>query len=170
MRIAVTGPENSGKSALSVALSEVLECSYTPEFARFDLQENTPDYTLEDFNRIVDGQIEWMREATQSTGANCVFDTDLFVLEIWEEVRFSSCSLLVHQTKQELEVDLILVCSPDLPWEEDPLRESKEELELLFEMYLQRAKSSGVAFGVIEGPQRLEQAWKFVQQKRGSLA
>lgn len=170
MQIAITGPENSGKSALSVALAKSLSCSYTPEYARFYLQEHSWSNTREELNKVIQGQIDWMHEAASTPQKHQVFDTDLFVLEVWEEVRFHSCSLAVQKAKHQLELDLILICHPDLPWEDDPLRESKDELHLLYTMYVDRVKASGIPFGEIKGSHRLDQALRYIQQKRGSLS
>jgi nicotinamide riboside kinase len=49
--------------------------------------------------------------------------------------------------------DLILLCAPDLPWQEDPLREHPElkMREAFFAKYLQLTKQSGFPFKIIAG-------------------
>jgi nicotinamide riboside kinase len=49
--------------------------------------------------------------------------------------------------------DLILLCAPDLPWQEDPLREHPE-LEMrqhFFEVYQQLSEASGFPWVLISG-------------------
>ena len=168
MRIAITGPESSGKSTLSIALAKALGCAYLPEFARFYLQEKDATYKQADLNTIIEEQINWIREATADSNQDHVIaDTDFFVLEIWEEVKFKSCSLALHQAKQSYSFDLILLCYPDIPWEADPLRESQGMLEPLYLRYLEKVENSQVPFGVIRGTNRLQQALEIIANKKG---
>ncbi|MFT4682990.1 MAG: nicotinamide riboside kinase [Flavobacteriales bacterium] len=167
LKIGITGPESSGKSTLSMELSQALNCSYLPEFARFYLQEQQAEYTLEDLNTIIEGQIEWIKTSlSHSKASYLICDTEFLVLDVWEEVRFGSCSLALYGAKKQLPFDLILLCFPDIPWEEDPLRESNGELDWLFEKYLEKTKASGTQFVVIKGNHRLEQALEFVHKKK----
>ena len=49
--------------------------------------------------------------------------------------------------------DLILLCAPDLPWQQDPLREHPE-LEMrqqFFDVYQQLAQASGFPWVLISG-------------------
>ncbi|MFT5921416.1 MAG: nicotinamide riboside kinase [Flavobacteriales bacterium] len=167
LKIGITGPESSGKSTLSMELSQALNCSYLPEFARFYLQEQQAEYTLEDLNTIIEGQIEWIKTSlSHSKASYLICDTEFLVLDVWEEVRFGSCSLALYGAKKQRPFDLILLCFPDIPWEEDPLRESNGELDWLFEKYLEKTKASGTQFVVIKGNHRLEQALEFVHKKK----
>ncbi len=166
-RIAITGPESSGKSSLSIALAQALKCSYLPEYARFYLQEKQGNYSLHDLNQIIDRQVQWIAAAmSKPTATFLVADTDFLVLDIWEEVRFSSCSTALNSAKKQYPFDLILLCYPDLPWEDDPLRESNGQLDWLFDKYLLKVQASGVPFAVIQGKDRLQQALKMVHKKK----
>lgn len=167
LKIGITGPESSGKSTLSMELSQALNCSYLPEYARFYLQEQQVEYTLEDLNTIIDGQINWIKTSLSNSKAPyLIADTEYLVLEVWEEVRFDSCSLKLHRAKKQFSFDLIILCFPDIPWEEDPLRESNGKLDWLFAKYLEKTKTSGTPFVIIKGNNRLAQALEFVHKKK----
>jgi nicotinamide riboside kinase len=128
MRIAFTGPESSGKTTLSKWLSTVLENSeYIPEFAR-DYLEGKKIFraTEEDFKHIVKKQCSLLGQTR--TGNFQIFDTDLFVLRIWNEEVFK-LKLPELELNAAISMDIHFLCSPDVEWEDDPLRSAPEESE-----------------------------------------
>jgi nicotinamide riboside kinase len=52
-----------------------------------------------------------------------------------ENVRLSFSRILKKQ-----KFNHYFLCKPDIPWEEDPLRENSENRDELFEIYLQELK------------------------------
>jgi nicotinamide riboside kinase len=49
------------------------------------------------------------------------------------------------------------LCRPDIPWEEDPLREHPEQREQLFDLYHKSLIEHNLPFTIVEGdlPNRL---------------
>jgi len=152
MRIAFTGPESSGKTTFSKWLSSELSNShYIPEFAREYLEEkNITRASEDDFKSVVSKQCELFNE--QKLNAHEIFDTDIFVLRIWNEE--------VYQLKlTELEIiptykmDIHFLCAPDIEWEEDPLRNvpAQSERMRLFEKYKTELIHHQTRFVILEG-------------------
>jgi NadR type nicotinamide-nucleotide adenylyltransferase len=153
IRIAITGPESSGKSDLAEALSKYYGTSYAPEYARAYLKKHGPEYTMEDLDEICRGQIEEEEKALARANRICFFDTDMLVLKIWSQFRFGRVSDFIEKAKTERHYDLHLLCKPDLPWTPDPLRESPEpkEREILFDLYKNELDSDGCTYSIVEG-------------------
>lgn len=147
MKIAITGPESSGKTTLAIDLASELGIGYIPEFARFHLQESGPSYALKDLEWMANQHTEWCQRA----GDAFISDGDYFVFKVWEEVRFSSCSLQVNKLNDRNRFDLYLLCKPDLEWSYDPLREDEDSRPQLYERYKELLQENNLPFAVISG-------------------
>lgn len=153
MKIAITGPESSGKSHLSEALARHYGTSWAREFAREYLSEGGGGYELSDLDEICRGQVRNEERAIKDAKDLCFFDTDMLVLKVWSEYRFGTLSPVLEAAVEDRTYDFRLLCRPDLPWHPDPLRESPSvaEREELFDIYLRELLDSGAAFFIVEG-------------------
>jgi nicotinamide riboside kinase len=129
IRIAITGPESSGKSSLSVALANHFQVNYVDEYARFFLSRNGKAYTYDQLVEMAKKQIEWELKAMSFASLHptknrlLFFDTDLYVFKIWSELAFGKCESFILDHLSDDAYDLHLLCKPDLPWQADELRE-----------------------------------------------
>jgi nicotinamide riboside kinase len=126
MRIAFTGPESSGKTTFSKWLSNELDKSvYIPEFARSYLEERRiVRASVSDFQAIVKSQCSLINQPLAN--ANQIFDTDIFVLRIWNEEVFQ-LKLPELEILPSYKMDIHFLCAPDVEWEEDALRSSPDK-------------------------------------------
>jgi len=152
MRIAFTGPESSGKTTLSLWLANKLSGSaYFSEFAREYLEEKQlTRATEEDFKQIATIQCE---RFTQSKESICqIFDTDIFVLRIWNDEVFK-LKLPELEILTSYKMDIHFLCAPDVEWEADALRSApaRVERERLFEKYKIELRNSQVNFTILSG-------------------
>ncbi len=155
-RIALTGPESSGKTSLARRLVQYFQVPLVDEFARSYLADKTDAYTFDDFLFIAGEQ--WRQRRKASRGSGLLFcDTDLLVLKIWAEVKYKKSLDWIDDALRKDPCELYLLCRPDIPWEEDPLRENPFDRERLFDLYLYYAKDFQLNFRVVEGdrPRRL---------------
>ena len=127
MRIAFTGPESSGKTTLSKWLStELSDSDYIPEFAREYLEERKIVRACEnDFIQIVKNQCSLFKKSTSSN--HQIFDTDLFVLRIWNDEVFK-LNLPELEILPSYKMDIHFLCAPDVEWEEDALRSAANQV------------------------------------------
>ncbi len=153
LRIAITGPECSGKSALVQQLSEHFSEPFAAEYARDYLKKRDGVYTESDLLHICKGQIELEEQAMRKADRMVFMDTDIMVIKIWSLFRFGTVHPAIETANVSRRYDLRLLCYPDLPWEADPLRESpdKEERDLLFRLFRRQFEAMGEAFTVIRG-------------------
>jgi len=133
LKIAITGPESSGKTTLSEALCVYFNTPVIKEYAREFIENRKGKYECKDLDLIGLGQ----KESINSVNNNLVIsDTDYYVLKIWSEVKFGAVSKTLNKLEKENVFDLYILCAPDIPWEEDPLRESQFSRDDLFKRYL----------------------------------
>ena len=150
IRIAVTGPESTGKSSMVKQLSKHYGGSIVPEFAREYLVDLNRSYTADDVEIIARKQIE--QEEAFSENSNIIFcDTDLLVCRIWMEVVFGACPdwLIAESRKQRYSHTLLM--NIDIPWEPDPLREHPHLREELFNRYQTALIEDQRTFTIISG-------------------
>lgn len=134
-KIAVTGPESTGKSALCEALARHFNALWVSEYARAYIAQLSAPYTPTDIENIARGQIE--REAQWALKASHLLfcDTELLVIKIWFENAFGYCPQWILDALNVQEYDLYLLCDIDLPWVFDPMREHPHHREYFFEKF-----------------------------------
>jgi nicotinamide riboside kinase len=146
MRIAFTGPESCGKSTLAVWVSEKYNLPLSEEFAR-EFLAHKESYIQDDLDIITSGQLlDWKKKGTEF-----VADTEMTVLKIWSEYRFKSTSSLILEAHQNQAFDHYFLCAPDIPWEEDPLRENPLNRDELFFLYEQELIHHQWPFTILKG-------------------
>ncbi len=165
-RIAITGPESTGKSFLAEQLSNYFNEPWVPEYSREYLKNIALNYQFDDIEKIAREQLK--RENLFLGKANSLIfcDTDFTVAKIWSEEVFGSCSGWVNDMFYKNIYDLYLLCVPDIPWHPDPLRQNPNDRERLFAKYLSALKHINANYYVIEGlgDERLKKAVSFVKQ------
>ncbi len=161
MKFAFTGPESSGKTTLSKAIAEKIQANYYPEFSREYLNNRNGTYTKKDLDKIALGQFEFINQIDKK---NQVYDTEMLVIQIWSEFKYHSCSELILNLVQQQQIDHYFLCSPDIPYEEDPLRECPEQRDELFDIYLNKLKTYKVPFSIIKGTpsERIEKTLEII--------
>ena len=152
VKIAVIGPESSGKSTLVQQLATHFNAPFVPEFARTYLEEKqSPGYEFSDLEAIAQGQLLAMQRALSGTSSFVFFDTDLITLHIWVLDKFDKPIPFVEANLQASRADLCLVCKPDIPWVADPLREDSLRRDELFNWNLWVLHSLDARAEIISG-------------------
>ncbi len=159
-KIAITGPESTGKSTLSAALAEALGTIWVPEFAREYLETLGRPYEESDLLRIAKGQIELQEELEARSNKYLICDTELLVMKIWSEHKYGRCHPWILQKLQEINYDLYILPYIDVPWEEDPLREHPDLREHFYKKYRAELLLRNANFIEVRGSleNRLQQA------------
>lgn len=163
-RIAIVGPESTGKSELSERLAEYYGVGWVPEYARTYLDELGRPYEKHDLLKIARGQLKWEDEKARSGGEYLFCDTNLIVIKIWSLIKYKECDPWILTQIRQRRYDFYLLTYIDLPWEEDPQREHPDLREYLFNFYEKEVKNLKIPYAVVRGShrKRLENAVKAV--------
>ncbi len=150
-KVAVIGPECTGKSELAESLAKQFNTSWVPEYARGYIDNLIRPYEQRDLLAIAHGQMriedEWAR------GSNTVVfcDTNLYVIKIWSEFKFGICDEAILRQIESRKYDLYLLTYIDVPWQDDPQREHPDKREQLYQRYLEEMRNQPVPFVEIKG-------------------
>jgi NadR type nicotinamide-nucleotide adenylyltransferase len=151
IKIAITGPECSGKTTLADKLAAHYHTCWVPEYARTYLERLDRPYQEEDLLEIAKGQSELESAFSSTAGKYLITDTDFTVLYIWSMVRYGRVNPWIEKQFNNHDYHLYLLMYPDLPWEFDPQREHPQQREFLYHQYFRLLKKSGKPFRVIRG-------------------
>ena len=150
-RIAITGPESTGKSELAKQLANHYQTIFVPEIAREYLATLGKAYKFEDIVKIAKKQMATENIMAGQAKKILFCDTDLVVPKIWSWYKYDKCDRWIEEQVISHRYDLYLLCDIDLPWVEDPLREHPGKREELFALYLKELQQLKVNFTIISG-------------------
>lgn len=146
LRIALLGPESSGKSTLAAALAERLDATCVPEYARDYIYGLNLCYTYEDVCHIA----EQNRREWQDAEGLTFFDTDSIITRVWLDVEFGQHPEWLDEMPP---MDYYLLCFPDTEAVPEPIRTnaSPEARMHYFEVYQEEVRKTGRPYGVVSG-------------------
>jgi len=176
-KVAIIGPESTGKSTLCSELAAHYQTLWCPEYAREYLLKHGMNYKHEDLLKIAIGQLqledEYVKEMLKRKPGNALLfiDTNMYVMKVWDEFVFGKCHPFILDQIVERKYDLYLLCNTDLPWIADELREypDLESREKLFHIYKDIMVNQSVPWVEISGDyeERLKKAIEFVNELLG---
>jgi NadR type nicotinamide-nucleotide adenylyltransferase len=150
-RIAITGPESTGKSQLASDLADYYNTVWVPEYAREYLRIHGASYTLEDIVNIARGQSKNERELVKKAKGWIFCDTEGIVTKIWAEHAFHSCPQEISDEIDENRYDYYLLCDIDLAWKPDPLREHPHLRPYFFDLFKNELSGRKLPFSIVRG-------------------
>lgn len=150
-KIAIVGPECTGKSDLASFLATRYNTVWVPEYARGYLDNLVRPYEQQDLLTIAHGQQRLEAEWALSANGLLFCDTTLLVIKIWSEVRYGNCDPEIVSALNDSHYDLHLLTYVDIPWEDDPQREHPDKREMLYSMYHEQLSAMKVPFVEIKG-------------------
>ncbi len=155
IKCVLTGPESSGKTTLCEDLAKELNCLMVPEFARQYLATNGLEYQESDLVKIAQGQQQSEQVMEQKARLQdysiLLLDTNILTIKIWSEFKYGRLAREIKSAYNKSNPDLYVLCSPDIPWEEDPMRESPSSRDELYQIYLREIKASRFPFIEVQG-------------------
>jgi nicotinamide riboside kinase len=170
IKVALYGPESSGKTTLAKQLASHFNTVWIPEFARDYLQEKL-DKTgkgcvEEDMIPIAVGQIKLENEALATANKFLFCDTNVLVTKVFSEVYYGFCDPILDKAAEEHNYDLFFLTDIDLPFEQDDLRDSRENRDKFFAAFEKALIETNKPYIKISGnkEQRLENAISIVNE------
>ena len=155
IKIAIYGPESTGKTTLSKQLADYFKTEWAPEFARDYLQEKwdskkeicNPD----DLLPIAAGQMALENSALQKAKDYLFVDTCIMTTKVFSEIYYGFCDSKLEKAARKHKYDLFFLTDIDVPWEKDDLRDSPNEREITFEKFKQALIENNKPFIVLTG-------------------
>lgn len=166
-KIVISGPESTGKTTLSEALALELNAILIPEHARCYIEGLSRPYTFSDVEVIAKYQMhEEMKMMALYPNEIIIMDTWLIITKVWFDVVFGRIPEWIESHIASTNIDLFLICAPDLPWIADPVRENGGEMrQKLFERYCNEIENYGFSYEIVmgSGEIRVQNALKLIK-------
>lgn len=151
IKIAITGPESTGKSLLTFQLANHYNTIYVSEFAREYIDQLNRPYTFNDVLQIARGQLKREKAAEPLANGLLFSDTELLVTRIWCLHKYGKNHDWIEEHIRSNHYDLFLLCNIDLPWEYDQQREHPDLREYFFKWYQRELESFNFPYRIISG-------------------
>jgi nicotinamide riboside kinase len=155
IKIALFGPECTGKTTLAKQLAAHYETEWVPEYARTYLQQKWNDNqevcTAEDMMPIAYGQLALENEKVSLANKYLFCDTNLLVTQAFSEIYYGFSDSRLSNAAAAHEYDLFFLTDIDVPWEKDDLRDAPDKRDVLFTAFKKILISSGKPFFVLSG-------------------
>ena len=142
-RIAIVGPESSGKTTLAASLAAQLDTVWVPEFGReYCIGRDPRGLTHDDFEAIAWGQATIEDRQARTSNGILICDTELHTTCTWSELILRECRGWLRDAAAARPYHAILFLGTDLPWADDGTRVlelQREEHVRLIRAELRRA-------------------------------
>jgi NadR type nicotinamide-nucleotide adenylyltransferase len=151
IKIAVVGPESTGKSTMSAYLANHYDTVWVPEYAREYCEKLTAPPTWQDEVNMFYGQLALEKEILPQAKKLLICDTTFITVKIWSDYTFGRSPQEVLDELPKHPYDIYLLLDIDLPWEEDPLRDFPHMREYFMEVWYKELKALNARYVVISG-------------------
>lgn len=148
----ITGPESTGKSTLAEFLSKSLKLRLIKEHSRDFLNKTSGKYGYEDLQVMASEALEIMHPFRKE---NLILDTDILTYKVWSQVVYHKTAAWIDNNIPSSKNRLYLLCYPDIPWVEDPLRVNPSDRLDLFKKYEQLLIQNEMSYFIIAGSRKV---------------
>lgn len=163
-KIAIVGPESTGKSTITQQLARHYKTLWVAEFARYYCAALTEPCTLQDEINMFHGQLALEESVLAMAEQDIIFcDTTFVTVKIWSDAMLGRTPQIVLDALPLRPYDFYLLMDIDLPWQEDPLRDFPDQREHFMEVWKQELKALDADYVIVSGIEsRFENAVKAV--------
>jgi nicotinamide riboside kinase len=155
IKIALFGPESTGKTTLAKQLADHFKTNWAPEFARNYLEEKLKESGQicqpDDLLPIAIGQTKNENEALLTANQYLFCDTCLMVTKVFSEIYFNFCDPELEKAARKHEYDLFFLTDVDVTWEKDSLRDSPNNREEIFQIFRDELIKKNKPFILLRG-------------------
>ena len=175
LKIALFGPESTGKTTLASQLAAHYDTVWTPEFARDYLQGKWNKYQQicdpEDLLPIAFGQTKLENDALLTANKYLFCDTCLLVTKVFSEIYYNFCDPILDKAAKKHKYDLFFLTDVDVPWIKDDLRDAPENRIATFTTFKQALIDNEKPFITLSGneKERLKKAKNIIRDLEKAL-
>ncbi len=165
-RVAIVGPESTGKTWLAKKLANHYNTKMVSEFAREYFNNKEYQYSPDELVDIAKGQLENEEVVAMLSNGILFCDTESIVMKIWSKVVFDFVPDWIEKQVSEHVYDLYLLCYPDLEWEPDPLRSNPHNRQFIYNLFVKELEENNFNYKVVKdiGDRRIKNAVNFVDE------
>lgn len=154
-KIAIVGPESTGKSTITQQLANHYQTLWVPEYARYYCAALTAPCTLQDEINMFHGQLALEDSVLSMAEKDFIFcDTTFLTVKIWSDEMLGFSPQIVLDTLPEHPYDLYLLMDIDLPWTEDPLRDFPHKREYFMKVWTDELRALGANSVLVSGSEQ----------------
>lgn len=166
LKIAVVGPESTGKSTITQALAKYFKTFWIPEYARYYCEALTAPCTLQDETNMFHGQVALEKSVEVLVENGLLFcDTTFLTVKIWSDYQLGETPQIVLDAIKKRQYDFYILLKNDIPWQDDPLRDFKGMGDYFFKIWKKELRAINANYVEVGGLEtREENAIKEVQQ------
>ncbi len=167
IKIALVGPESTGKTTLCEQLATHFNTVFVPEFARtYFEREDISNYTIEQVADIYKNQLLHENNLNAKNKSFVFCDTALISGKIWCEIVFKKTPDFIEDNLAKQHYNLYLLCDVDIAWVKDEQRKNEKDRMQIFEMHQQLLKQLNANYKIVSGfnENRLQNAIKLVNE------
>jgi NadR type nicotinamide-nucleotide adenylyltransferase len=151
-KIAIVGPESTGKSTISQALAKYYNVPWVPEYARYYCAALTEDCTLQDEINMFHGQVALEESVLAMTETEfLICDTTFLTVKIWSDEMLGETPTIVLDALKTRTYDFYVLLDIDLPWQEDPLRDFPHLREHFMGIWHKELKALNANYELVGG-------------------
>lgn len=151
-KIAIVGPESTGKSTITQQLAKHYHTLWVPEYARYYCAALATPCDLQDEVNMFHGQLALEDAILAIAEKDLVFcDTTFLTVKIWSDEVFAETPKIVLDALPQYHYDLYLLMDIDLPWQEDPLRDFPHKREYFMQVWHNELQALNANYRVIGG-------------------
>lgn len=166
IKIAIVGPESTGKSTMSAFLANHYHTVWVPEYAREYCDALTEAPTWQDEINMFHGQIALENQLLPKANKILICDTTFITVKIWSDQMFGKAPQEVIDELSHNHYDYYLLLNIDLPWEDDPLRDFPNMREHFMAVWHKELQALNANYIVISGigDERYQSAVKAIDE------
>ncbi|MHA4893668.1 AAA family ATPase [Pedobacter sp. PWIIR3] len=151
-KIAIVGPESTGKSTLTQELAKHYKTLWVPEYARYYCAALTAPCNLQDEVNMFHGQLALEDSILAIAEKPLIFcDTTFITVKIWSDEVFGETPAIVLEALPIYKYDFYLLMDIDLPWQEDPLRDFPHKREHFLNTWHRELKALNATYELVGG-------------------
>ncbi len=150
-KIAIVGPESTGKSTMSAYLAEHYHTVWVPEYAREYCERLNETPTWQDEINMFHGQLALEKELLPQASRILICDTTFITVKIWSDHTFGRSPQEVLDELPKHQYDLYLLLNIDLAWQEDPLRDFPHMREHFMDIWYKELDALNANYVLITG-------------------
>jgi NadR type nicotinamide-nucleotide adenylyltransferase len=150
-KIAVVGPESTGKSELCQHLAQNYNSEWVPEYARIHLDRLDRPYEREDLGLIAQGQMAWEDDKAEYANKYLFCDTTLLTIKIWSDHKYGSTDEWIEEELKRRKYDFYILGNIDLMWTPDPQREHPKLRKHFLDVFENYLKENNLPYAIVSG-------------------